>query len=119
MMRPENIITLIIMIIGSLLSAWYGPWWAPSLIIILMAALLKLSAKQAMLSGAFTLGLIFLGMALLSYSADEADIISKIGAMLGGLSVMLMLLITTLTGIITGLLSGWTGSAIGAYIKKI
>lgn len=112
------LLTFIILLVGVFLSAYYGPWWAPSLVIISMVALLKLSAKQGMILGSLTSGLVFLAMTLVLNGQDGTDIISKAGELLGGLSPLVMIMITTFLGLITGLLSGWLGIAIGDFIKN-
>ena len=117
-MKNKILITFTILLVGVFLSALYGPWWAPSLVIISMVALLKLSATQGMILGSLTSGLVFLAMTLVSNAQDRMDIISKVGELLGGLSPVVMILISTFLGLITGLLSGWLGSAIGDFIKN-
>lgn len=117
-MKSKMLLTFIILLVGVFLSACYGSWWAPSLVIISMVALLKLSAKQGMILGSLTSGLVFLAMTLVLNGQDGTDIIYKAGELLGGLSPLVMVMITTLLGLITGLLSGWLGSAIGDFIKN-
>ncbi len=118
-MNKKLISSLIIMLTGSFLAGWFGPWWAMSVYIILVVALLKLPVKPSLLLGALSIGIVFLGMALFTYSNDEAEIISKTGMLLGGLSPIGMLGFTTFIGILTGVCSAWLGSALGSFIKKL
>ena len=64
------------------------------------------------------IGVVYLGMALWMSNQDEAEIIQKTGMLLGGLSPVMMIVVTTLIGCITGLLSGWLGSVIGSIVSK-
>ncbi len=117
-MTKRTIIVLIILLFGTFVSGLYGPWWAPSVFILAVSALLNLSVKQAMLTGALSLGLVFLGMTLFLHAGDEAEIISKTGNLLGGLSSGGMIGVTTFLGIMTGMLSGWIGSLLGDFFNK-
>lgn len=118
MTKQSLIIIFILMLVGSILSGFFGPWWAPSLMIILISALMKLTVRQGLLLGSLSLGLTFIVMTIFAQSTDDTGIISKIGSLLGGISVFGMVFISTLIGIITGLLSGWLGSALGDFLKK-
>ena len=117
-MKSKTIIVLIICIVGSYLSGYLGPWWAPAAYLVLVSALLKLPVRMALIAGSISLGAVYLGQAIVMNSKDEADIIAKTGLLLGGLSPLMMIVLTTLLGGITGLLSGWTGSVIGSLVKK-
>ncbi len=117
-MNSKNIIVLTLFIIGSFLSGYFGPWWAPAAYLVLVSALLKLSVRQAMVAGGISLGVVYLGESILMNSMDEADMISKTGLLLGGLSPAMMIMVTTLIGGMTGLLSGWIGSVIGNLTNK-
>jgi MFS family permease len=117
-MKNKTAISIILCLIGSLLAGLYGPWWAPSVFILLLCALMGLAVKQSILAGSLSLGLVYLAMALWMNSQDKAEIIEKTGMLLGGLSPVMMIVVTTLIGSITGLLSGWLGSVIGSMISK-
>ena len=117
-MKNKTPIAIIFCLVGSLLAGMYGPWWAPAVFIILLCALMGLTVKQSMLTGRISLGVVYLGMALWLRSQDEADIIETTGMLLGGLSPVMMIVVTTLIGRITGLLSGWIGSVIGNVVVK-
>ena len=83
-----------------------------------MCALMRLTVKQSFLTGSISLGVVYLGMALWMSRMDKAAIIEKTGLLLGGLSPVMMIVVTTLIGFTTGLLSGWLGSVIGSVISK-
>jgi hypothetical protein len=117
-MKRKTIIALILLLVGVSISALYGPWWAPSIIVISIVALLPLSTRPGILLGSMSIGIVFLGMALVLIANDHAEIISGTGKMLGGLSSLSMILITTLLGVVTGGLSGWVGSVLGNHLSK-
>lgn len=118
-MKNKTILTFFLFVVGSGLSGYFGPWWAPAVFILLIAALMGLHARQAILAGSISLGIVFLVMAAWMNTLDDNGIIQKTGMLLGGLSPLLMIGVTTLLGAITGGLSGWLGSALGqAAVKK-
>ena len=117
-MKNKTAIAILLCLIGSLLAGLYGPWWAPAVFILLMCALMSLTVKQSVLTGSVSLGVVYLGMALWMSNKDKAAIMEKTGLLLGGLSPLMIIVMTTLIGIITGLLSGWLGSVIGNILFK-
>jgi hypothetical protein len=117
-MKNKTTIAIFLCLPGSLLAGLYGPWWAPAVFILLLCALMGLAVKQSILAGSISLGLVYLGMALWMSSHDKAEIIEKTGMLLGGLSPVMMIVVTVLIGSITGLLSGWLGSVIGNVVSK-
>jgi hypothetical protein len=117
-MKNKSLISFLIMLVGSFLSGYFGPWWAPAVFIVLAAALSGLTAKQSGGNGALSLGIVYLFMASWMNTMDQAGIIGKTGFLLGGLSPILMIVVTTLIGAVTGLLSGWLGSALGKLLTK-
>lgn len=117
-MKNKTTIAIILCLAGSLLAGLYGPWWAPAVFILLLCALMGLTIKQSIIAGSISLGGVYLGMALWMSSQDKAEIIEKTGMLLGGLSPVMMIIVTTLIGFITGLLSGWLGSVIGSIVSK-
>lgn len=117
-MKDKSAIAFIVMLIGSFLSGYYGPWWAPAVFFVIATAIMRLNAKRAMFIGACALGLTFLGMAVWMNTLDQSNLIEKTGGLLGGLSAGAMIAVTTIIGVVTGLLSGWLGSALGSVLKK-
>lgn len=117
-MKNRTGLAIILSLIGSLLAGLYGPWWAPAVFILLMCALMSLTVKHSILVGGVSLGVVYLGMALWMSRLDNAAIIEKTGLLLGGLSPVMMIIVTTMIGFITGLLSGWLGSAVGSVVSK-
>lgn len=117
-MKNNSAVAFLVMLIGSFLSGYYGPWWAPAVFLIIATAIMRLNAKKAVIIGACSLGLSFLGMSVWMSTLDQSDLIDKTGALLGGLSPVVMIAVTTIIGFVTGLLSGWLGSALGGVLKK-
>ena len=117
-MKNNSAVAFLVMLIGSFLSGYYGPWWAPAVFLIIATAIMRLNAKKAVIIGACSLGLSFLGMSVWMSTLDQSDLIDKTGALLGGLSPVVMIAVTTIIGFVTGLLSGWLGSSLGGVLKK-
>ncbi len=117
-MKNKALISFLIMLVGSFLSGYFGPWWAPAVFIVIAMALSGLAVKQAMGIGSLALGLVYLFMASWMNTFDQAEIIRKTGLLLGGLSPLMMIVVTTLVGAITGWLSGWLGSALGTMLTS-
>lgn len=117
-MKNKYVVPLVITLIGSFLSGWFGPWWAPAAFIIIVSALIPLSTKMAALIGFITLAMVYLGMALWMNTKDEADIIGKTGLLLGGLPPFAMIALTACIGGISGVLSGWLGNALGKLLRE-
>lgn len=117
-MKNKSVIALIVMLIGTFLSGFYGPWWAPAVFIVLCTGMIGLNQSKGSMFGAISMGITFLGMAIWMSTKDQEHIIEKTGTLLGGLSPASMILVTTVIGLVTGLLSGWLGSALGGILKK-
>jgi len=112
-MNAKTISTYFAMLAGVILSGYFGPWWAPAGFVVLLSGLMQLTAKQSIMAGGISIGFVYLVMAIWMKSMDKADIIGKTGMLMGGLSPIAMIVVTTLIGLITGVLAGWVGSVLG------
>lgn len=112
-MKTKTNISLLIMTLGVTVLGFITPWWVGAVWVVLIAAIMRTNKKQGMFTGAFAFGIVWVVMARYMSTQDTADIISKTGTLLGGLSHQLMMVVTLVIAFITGLLSGWLGSAIG------
>ncbi len=112
-MKTKTIISFLLMVIGITGLGFIAPWWAGALWVVLISAILRVNKKEEIFTGALAFALVWIGMARYMRLQDEADIISKTGALLGGLSPQLMMVVTMVIAFITGFLSGWLGSALG------
>ena len=117
-MTTKTIFTYIAMLGGVILSGYFGPWWAPAAFVVLLAGLMQMTTKKAIIAGGLSIGVVYLIMSAWMNSMDKADIIGKTGMLMGGLSSVAMIIVTTLIGLITGLLAGWVGSGIGGMLGK-
>lgn len=117
-MKNTTIIAFIVMLMGSFVSGYFGPWWAPATFIVITSALMGLTVKQSIIISSVALSLVYLGMSIWMSTRDQAGIIEKSGILLGGLSPIVMIIVTTFTGSLTGLFSGWLGWALGRIFKK-
>jgi hypothetical protein len=111
-MKGKSLLILILMLIGVIVSGFFGPWWAPAVFVVLLTMLMKLTAKEGMWIGAVSLLIVYMVMSVLMLGKDDTGLIGKTGSLLGGLSSPLMVVVTGLIGGITGLLSGWLGSSL-------
>jgi len=117
-MTAKTILTYIAMLAGVILSGYFGPWWAPAAFVVLLAGLMQMTPKKAIMAGGLSVGVVYLIMAAWMNSMDKTDIIGKTGMLMGGLSSVAMIVVTTLIGVITGVLAGWVGSGIGGMLGK-
>jgi hypothetical protein len=117
-MNNTSVIAFIILLTGSFLSGFFGPWWAPAVFTLLTTILLGLNTRQAILLGSVSMGITYLLMAIWMHTSDDADILAKSGMLLGGLSPGLLMVVTVSIGGLTGLLSGWLGSTLGAVVSR-
>jgi hypothetical protein len=112
-MKTKAIIAFLIMTAGVLGLGFFAPWWASAIWVVCVAALAKLNQKQATLVGGFSIVIVWIVMARYLSLNDDAEIISKTGTLLGGISHQLMFVVTLVIALITGVLSGWLGSVLG------
>ena len=111
-MKSKSLLVLFLMLIGVTVSGLFGPWWAPAAFVVLLSMLMKLTAKEGMWNGAISLLVVYAILSVMMLGMDDTGLIGKTGALLGGLSAPLMVIVTGLIGGITGLLSGWLGSSL-------
>lgn len=114
-MKLNKPVMIIVLVIGVIITSFLFPWWAPAIWILVATALFRLKLKPALLSGGVSLGGLWLLMALFHLSKDNTGIISKTGELMGGMSSVMMILMTTFIGSVTGLLAAWLGSRISSY----
>ncbi len=112
------IIPILAMVIAVGAAGYFGPWWGPAASLVIFNVLLGWNSKKSALFSGLILAVLYLGISLMMYTRDEAKIIHKTGALLGGMSALAMALVTVLTGAISGALAGWTGSVLGSMIRS-
>ncbi len=117
-MKRNVWLVIVLMLIGVTVAGLFGPWWAPGICVVLLAMLLKLPVKQSIWIGACSILLVFTVMSIFMLGKDESGLIGKTGALLGGLSSTMMVLVTGLMGGITGMLSGWLGSSLAKALPQ-
>jgi hypothetical protein len=116
-MNRRVIIAFVLLCTAIALSGWYGPWYAPAVVVVIICALLSLRTAQAIWLGLISCAFVYTLVALILLNRDDAGIISKTGNLLGGLSPIMVLLITILLAGLTGLVSGWLGSVLSQYFR--
>ncbi len=93
----------------------YSPWWTMALVGALAAFTFHKRRWTSFLIGLIGGGLLWLIPAMMANIGNNGLLAQKIGALLGGLSPNLLLLLTALIGGLTTALGAWTGSA-GRYL---
>jgi hypothetical protein len=81
--------------------------------------LLPFRPKQAIWLGLISVAVSYAVMAGWQIRQDEYNLISKTGALLGGLSSTVVLVLTVIIGLISGGLAGWLGNALGRELNII
>ena len=117
-MKTKTMLAFILMLIGVILSGYFGPWWAPAGFVVLLSLLMHLSTRQAIWCGMFSLLIVYGMISILMLGKDDSGLIGKTGALLGGLSEILVVIVTAIIGGFTGLLSGWLGSSLGKVMPS-
>ena len=117
-MKTKVWLVLLLMLIGVTVAGLFGPWWAPGVCVVLLAMLMKLPTRQGLWIGACVVLAVYTVMSIWMLGQDDSSLISKTGALLGGLSAPLMVLLTGVIGGITGLLSGWLGSSLAKVMPS-
>ena len=110
-MKKNTIAAFILMIIGTTILGFLTPWWTPAFWIMGIAFWFNSSATAASLTGGLAFAIVWTIMAMLMTVHDDANIISKTGILLGGISLPFMFMIIIVISFITGALAGWLGSA--------
>ncbi len=116
-MKKNNLLAAILMVIGIAALGFLTSWWFSAIWVVFIVALFKLSAKQGMLFGGLSFSIVWTGVAIYMISIDATAILAKTGALLGGLSPAIMVVIVLIISSITGILSGWLGSRIGGHLE--
>lgn len=115
-MKKNKVAAFAVMVAGITLLGFLTPWWTPAIWIMGIAFWFKLSVKGASLTGGLSFAIVWTVMAMLMSVRDHANIISKTGLILGGISFPFMFMIIIVISFITGVLSGWLGSALHSTI---
>ena len=117
-MPNKNIIRFLVMSVGTLVLSFFFPWWAPIIWIVLIAFLMHTTAGSAILLGALSLGIVWLGMSIILLLNDRMHIIEKSAQLLGGLSDVVLILSAFVIALITGALSAWFGNSLAIAFRK-
>jgi hypothetical protein len=116
-MNKQIIIAFVLLCTAIALSGWYGPWYAPAIVVVIICALLSLRTAQAAWLGLLSCAFVYTLVSLIMLNRDDAGIIGKTGNLLGGLSPFMVILMTAIIGSVTGLFAGWMGSALGQFVR--
>jgi len=116
-MTKRIFIPMLIMVAG-VAGLGFTAWWISAIWIIAISGWFGLSVKEGMITGAVSLVLVWVGMALYMIYQDETQLIYKTGILFGGLSANGMVGVTGAIAIVTGLLSGWLGSVTGNLVRQ-
>ncbi len=105
----KYLIHFLIILALSLFTASFLPWWGFVIIAFVVSALLQLKEGPAFLSGFMALFVLWLVQTFLLNQANQGILSSKMGALFGGLSPILMILITAIIGGLLAGLGSWSG----------
>src|SRR5687767_3542926 len=117
-MKKNIIISFLLIVAGIALLSYYGPWWLPSIWIMIIAFIMRLNIKEGLLTGGISFALVWIVMARNMSVQDSHEIIAKTGVLLGELSPLILMLLVVVVSFITGALSGWFASAMGLYVRE-
>lgn len=117
-MKNNLYVRLIVIVACLVLCGYFGPWWGPAGAMVILAGLMGLTVRQGILYGGILMGLIYMTIAVWQWSKDASGLLEKTGLMLGGLSPLMLIVVTTLIGAITGLLAGWLGSVLAKVVTS-
>ena len=117
-MRSKKTIIVFLLMTAGVVGLSFTPWWTAAIWILVIAGLTGLNVKDGILSGGFAIAIVWILMARYMSLQDTSEIISKTGALMGGISRGVMMFITFLIAFITGTLSGWLGSVLGSVVRQ-
>ena len=101
----------------SLLSATYLPWWGACIIAFLVSFVLQQKEGTSFLAGFIGVMLCWGISALMINLTNEGVLAGKMGALLGGLSAGLLVLVTAILGDLLGGLASWSGCLARSLVK--
>ena len=99
----KHILHFIIILLLSLATANFLPWWGFVIIAFVVSAIMQLKEGPAFLSGFMALFILWVIQTFLINQANGGILSAKMGALFGGLSPNLMIAVTAILG---GLLAG-------------
>ena len=101
----------------SLLSATYLPWWGACIIAFIVSFVLQQKEGTSFLAGFIGVMLCWGISALMINLTNEGILAGKMGALLGGLSAGLLVLVTAILGGLLGGLASWSGRLARGLVK--
>ncbi len=104
------LIAIIIIIITVGLGQMISPWWILLPIVALVTGGMDLKPWKGFIAGFIGVALLWGVYAIVLNTSNDGILAERIGKLFGGISPMLLILITALLGGIVGGLSGLTGS---------
>ena len=110
-------IAALLIIFGVAALSFITPWWVPPFWVVLIASMMKLDIKTSLVIGGACYVLVGCTMAWYMSTQDAADIITKTGTLMGGISNLMMLVVIGIISLVTGSLAGWLGSVMGSYFR--
>ncbi len=105
------LISIIITGVVAFFAESLGPWWIGIVVAFLVAAIAQLKSGEAFLTGFLAIGLMWGISAGIIDNGNDSILSARIGKLFGGLSPILMIIITALLGAIVGGLGAFSGAA--------
>ncbi|MDX1476058.1 MAG: hypothetical protein R3301_00075 [Saprospiraceae bacterium] len=115
-MKP--LVTLLAICVLTILLSGYGPWWIVALIPFVAVLLARLKPAAGFVVGLSGIFVAWAVMAGWIDSQNHSILSQRIGTLLGGLSPVLLILVTALIGGLVGGLAGLTGAYAGNEVRK-
>lgn len=101
----------------SILSSAYLPWWGATILAFIVSFVLNQKAGTSFLAGFLGLFLCWGVSAMVLNIGNEGMLANKMGALLGGVSGTILLLVTAVLGGLLGGLASWSGQLARGFVK--
>lgn len=107
----------IFLLIAAFIAHQFMPWWSIAVIAAILSFIFKTNASESFWVGFLTAALLWGGYAAYLDKANEGILTTRIGNMLGGLSGIVLVILSGVIGGIFGGLGALTGS-LGRQLLK-
>lgn len=101
----------------SILSSAYMPWWGGTILAFIVSFVLQQKSGTSFLAGFLGLFLCWGVSAMVLNIGNEGALAAKMGALIGGVSGTLLLLLTAILGGLLGGLASWSGQIARGFVN--
>ena len=103
------LLVLLLLIVPGYFASLYGPWWSVAIIGCAIGFLLDMTPTRSFFTGFLAIALLWGVMAFWINADNNGIMATRIGGLFGGLSPILLILVTALIGGLAGGLGTLTG----------